>query len=66
MTQIVQKTDSLFDVLGIIGGFYEALRVLGLILVSEYSKYALNSFLALNLVRFVASRSTDSAIDNNE
>ena len=52
--------------LGAIGGFYEAQKVVGELLVGSYNQYVLKSFLALNLVRFVASKSTDSVTDSNE
>ena len=54
-TQINRKTDSLLDVVGTIGGFFEALRVTGELLVGNYTRYTLKTFLALSLVRFVAS-----------
>ena len=52
--------------LGFIGGFYEVQKVVGEVLVGSYNQYVLKSFLALNLVRFVASMSTNSVKDRNK
>ena len=53
--------------MGNCGGFYGAQKIIGEFLVGSYNQYALNSFLALNLVRFVsASKSIDSAKDDDE
>ena len=52
---ITRKTDSIIDLLGNCGGFYEALMGIGQILAFSYNTYALKSTLAKNLVRFVPS-----------
>ena len=64
--ETTRKTDSLLDMLGSIGGVYEAQTILGQLIVGSYNTYALQSFLALNLVRFVSSTSTDPVQDNNQ
>ena len=53
MIKITRKTDSIIDWMGNCGGFMEALKIIGKILVFSYNAYALKSTLALNLVRFV-------------
>ena len=53
MIKITRKTDSIIDWMGNCGGFMEALKIIGEILVFSYNAYALKSTLALNLVRFV-------------
>ena len=60
MIKITRKTDSIFDWLGNCGGFLEALKIIGYILVIPYNAYALKSTLAKNLVRFVPSQSKNS------
>ena len=55
LLKITRKTDSLLDLVGNCGGFLEALKIIGSILVFSYNSYALRSTLALNLVRFVPS-----------
>ena len=64
--EITRKSESLLDVIGAIGGFFEAQKILCELLVGSYNTYALQSFLAFNLVRFVPSSSTDSFGDRNE
>ena len=58
---ISRKTDSLFDWLGDCGGFMEGLNILGRIFIYSYSQYTLESFLALNLVRFIPSKSNEDS-----
>ena len=60
ITEINRKTESFFDVLGSAGGLMRALTVFVSILVSPFNKHALKSLLALNLVRFVPSESSNS------
>ena len=57
MKKITRKTNSLLDWAGACGGFLEALKVIGTLLISSYNSHALKSILALNLVRFVPSKS---------
>ena len=58
MKKITRKTDSLLDVIGTIGGFFEAQKVLGELIIGSYTKYTLRSLLATSLVRFVSSSTT--------
>ena len=60
MKKISRKTDSLLDWAATCGGVRKALEIIGGLLVSTYSSYALKSTLALNLVRFVPSESINS------
>ena len=53
LIKITRKTDSIIDWMGNCGGFMEALKIVGKILVFSYNSYALKSTLAHNLVRFV-------------
>ena len=66
MIRITRKTDSIFDWLGNCGGFMEALKIIGYVLVSSYNAYALKSILAQNLVRFVPSepKNSDTSAEN--
>ena len=56
MIKTTRKTDSIFDWLGDCGGFMEALKIIGYIIVFPYNAYALKSTLVQDLVRFVPSR----------
>ena len=60
ITEINRKTESVFDILGTAGGLLRALTVIVSLLVSPYNKYELKSLLALNLVRFVPSESSNT------
>ena len=53
MIAITRKTDSITDWLGGCGGFMEALKIVSGVLMFSYNTYALQTTLALNLVRFV-------------
>ena len=44
----------MLDMMGMIGGLFEAQTLIGLILVGSYNRYALTTFLANNLVRYVS------------
>ena len=57
MIKITRKTDSVIDWMGNCGGFMEALKIICKLIVYSYNAYALKSALALNLVRFVPSKS---------
>ena len=51
--------------MGNCGGFMEALRIVGQILVFAYNSYALKSTLAENLVRFVPKSSKINYLYDN-
>ena len=55
LSKITRKTDSLVDWLGNCGGFMEALKIIGQVIVFSYNAYALKTTLAQNIVRFVPS-----------
>ena len=57
MIKITRKTDSVIDWMGNCGGFMEALKIICNLLVYSYNSYALKTTLAINLVRFVPSKS---------
>ena len=61
-TEIKRKTGTVLDLLGICGGLMRALTAIITIALSPYSKYVLESFLALNLVRFVPSSYSEERI----
>ena len=53
--EITRKTGTALDLLGIAGGLMRALTVIVSVLIHPYTRYVLESHLALNLVRFVPS-----------
>ena len=59
---ITRKTDSITDWIGDCGGFMEALKTVGNLIVFSYQAYAFKQTLAENLVRFVPSQSENSDI----
>ena len=66
LIKITRKTDSIFDWLGNCGGFMEALKIIGYVLVSSFNAYALKTTLAQNIVRFVPSqpKNSDTSAEN--
>ena len=61
-----RKTESVFDILGTAGGLLRALTVIVSFFVSPYNKYTLKSLLALNLVRYVPSESSNTRISKRQ
>ena len=60
MIKITRMTDSILDLLGNCGGFMEALKIIGKILIFSYNAHAFNSTLAHNLFRFVPKKENKS------
>ena len=60
LVKISRKTDSIVDWMGNCGGFMEALKIVSNMIIGSYNGYALKLTLAMNLVRFVPSLSSNS------
>ena len=58
-TEIKRKTGTVLDLLGICGGLLRALTAIISIVINPYTLYALESYLAVNLVRFVPSSTSE-------
>ena len=55
LKKISRKTDSVLEWLGEWGGLLDALNFLGKHLLSSYTSYSLQNYLALLLIRFIPS-----------
>ena len=53
---IERQTYSVLEWLGDIGGLYDALRLIGLLIITPFSSFALNAELLSQVYRFTASK----------